>query len=127
MAVVRWTFFDAVTSSTYTFAINPREGGAPERNKQLVYQNTAAPDGKTLILEGRDEVQKLEFSGVILEQAEYDAFNTWYEKRHQVKVTDDLGRQFWVYLTSFKPKRERAASHPWKHTYTVSATILSWV
>lgn len=126
MSVVKWTFYDATTASTYTFAINPNEGGTPLRRKTISYQNTAAPDGKTLIFEGRDEPRKISFSGTLLEQAQLDAFETWFEKRHQVRVTDDLGREYWIYITSFEPKRARARSHPWKHTYTCEATILDW-
>jgi hypothetical protein len=119
MSVVRWKFYDPLTTEEYTFDINPNTGGSRQFKKTLNYQNTAAADGKTIIFEGRDEVNQMEFSGVILEQAQYDAMVTWFGKRHQVRVTDDLSRQFWIYITSFAPTRQRLIHYPWKHEYTV--------
>lgn len=126
MAVTKWTFYDATGPTTYTFAVNPKDGGSPTRRKNIQYKNTSAPDGKTLIFEGRDEPGVLSFSGVILQQAELEAFETWFDKRRQIRITDDLGRQYWVYITSFEPKRERAIHYPYKHSYTIEATILDW-
>lgn len=127
MAVTRWTFYDAVANETYQFAVNPSEGGSPQNNKSISYQSTTAPNGKTIIFEGKDQPQTLEFSGTILTQAHYQTFLDWFQKRNQILVTDDLGRQMYIYITSFEPKRERAHSYPWKHSYSMKATILSWV
>lgn len=126
MAVVRWRFYDPLVPETYIFDINPNEGGTPAFKKNVAYQNTAAPNGRTLMFEGRDEYQTFSFSGTILIEAHYNAFLYWWQKRHQIHVTDDLGRQFWIYITTFDPKRVRAAHHPWKHTYTCEATVVDW-
>lgn len=122
--VVRWTLHDPTVPETYTFHVNPNAGGTPGITKNLTTEVTAAPDGSAIIFEGRPEPQTLSFSGVILEQAHLDALMTWFQKEHQLRLTDDLGRQYWVYLKSFTPTRERARSHAWKHTYTAEATIL---
>lgn len=126
MPVVKWVFDDLTDSSTYTFAINPNAGGSPQYKKTINTQSTAAPDGKTLIFEGRDAPQTLSFSGVILDEDQYDAMVTWFNKRHQIKITDDLNREFMVYITDFKPRRIRAVQHPWKHEYEVDYIILDW-
>lgn len=126
MTVVRWIFDDLTDSSSYTFPINPSEGGSPQYKKSINTQNTAAPDGKTLVFEGRDAPQTLSFSGTILDEAQYNAMVLWFNKRHQIKVTDDLGREFMVYITDFEPKRVRAVQHPWKHSYTVNYIVLDW-
>lgn len=123
---VKWKFDDLTDSSTYTFEINPNEGGSPQYKKTIQTANTAAPDGKTLIFEGRDEAQQLTFSGTILSQAQYDAMVTWFNKRHQVRITDDLNRAYMVYITSFEPKRVRAVHYPYKHTYTVNYIVVDW-
>lgn len=124
--VVRWTFEDPVAAETWTFNINPREGGSPSYAKTVGYQNTTAPGGRVLIYEGQDQVQTLEWSGAILEQEHYDKYVEWWRKRRQIKLTDDLGRQYWIYITSFKPARKRSRDRRWRHDYTVSATILDW-
>lgn len=123
-AVTKWTFYDG--SDTYTFEINPNEGGSPARKKTISYKSTAAPDGKTLIFEGRDQPPTIQFSGILLTEAQYDAFEEWWDKRQQVRVTDDLGREYWIYIDSFDPKRVRARSYPWKHQFSITATILDW-
>lgn len=126
-----WRFHDPIGNGTsgpetYILPVNPNEGGSPGFKKTINFQATSAPDGKTLMFEGRDEVQTLEFSGVILTEAQYNAFIYWWKKRHQIHITDDLGRQFWAYITMFDPKRERAHNYPWKHSYTAAATVVDW-
>lgn len=126
MIVVRWTFYDPTVPQTYTFEINPNTGGTPSYAKTLSTSSTVAPGGKTLIFEGADQVPKFEFSGTILTEAHFNAFVEWWDKRRQIRITDDLGREFWVYIESFTPTRVRAVHHPWKHTYNVVAQILDW-
>ncbi len=123
---MRWAFEDPNTLQTYVFPVNPSEGGTPSYDKQIQYQNTSAPDGKVISFEGRDQVQPFEFSGVLFTEAELNAFVTWWGKRYQIKVTDDLGREFWIEIRSFKPTRVRAVQHPYKHNYQVSAVIVDW-
>lgn len=122
--VVRWSIWDPTTSTTTAFEINPVAGGTPTKQKQINYQSTAAPDGKLLVFEGRDQPQEIKFNGTILYESQYTQFNTWFNLRHQVLLTDDLGRQFWIYFTSFEATRKRRRSHPWAHDYAVTATIL---
>lgn len=124
--VVRWKFDDPITLETWIWEVNPNEGGTPTYKKQMTYTQTTAPDGKTLVFEGADEPQTLTFSGTLLSQSQLDTLVTWYKKRHQIKLTDDLGREFWIYITGFAPKRIRNASQPWKHTYEINATIVDW-
>lgn len=124
--VVRWTFTDNATAETYTFPINPNEGGTPPLEKTMTYTNTAAPNGRALAFEGRQKVREGSFSGTLLEETHYTAFETWYEKRNQITMTDDLGRSFEIYITKFDAKRVRAATVPWKHTYVVNYVIIDW-
>lgn len=125
-AVQKWTFFDPNGSTTATFLINPNEGGTPSRRRNIAYVNTAAPDGRTLMFEGRRDPNAIEFSGVILESAQIDMFNTWFEKGNQIRMTDDLGRSFWIVILEFTPKRIYKAQRPWKHTYSVRAVEVSY-
>lgn len=121
--LVRWMFTDTSTSTSYTLEVNPDAGGSPTHQKHFGFESTAAPDGKTLIFEGRDQPQKLEFSGTLLSEAHYTALATWFSKRSQIIITDDLGRQFTVIIESFTPTRVRSALYPWKHTYKITATL----
>jgi hypothetical protein len=124
--VTRWVFYDPATLTSETFIINAAEGGTPSYTKTINYTNTAAPDGKTLVFEGRDQVQRIEFSGTLLTQAHFEMLQRWWEKRNQIRLTDDLARQFWIVIESFEPKRVRSAVNPWKHEYNIKATIVDW-
>lgn len=126
MAVVKWVFHDPVTLIDYTFEINPNDGGSPAFEKNIIYESTTAPQGKTLVFEGADKPQKLSFAGVILYESQYQAFLDWWRKRYQIDVTDDLGRTFSILIEAFRPARKRSALYPWKHDYTIDATILDW-
>lgn len=125
MSVVRWIFTDPVLSTTYTFEINPNDGGSPTYKKNLTTVNTTAPAGAVLIFEGADQPMAGTFSGTILTQSQYHAMTTWFSKRYPITVTDDLGRTQTIYITGFNPKRQRSALYPYKHTYQVDYTVLS--
>jgi hypothetical protein len=127
MAIVRWTFEDPSTSEVYVFPINPSDGGSPSYEKNFVYENTSAPDGKVIVFQGRNNPVKGTFSGTILHKEQYDAFVDWFNKKNQIYITDDLGRNFSIIIESFKPSRQRAVHFPWKHSYQVDYTIVDWV
>jgi hypothetical protein len=123
--MAKWSFYDPTDDTTYVFPVNPNEGGTPGRTKKLEYQATAAPDGVTLIFEGRDEARQIQVSGVLLDQGQLEALDAWVnDRRHQIRLTDDLGRQFWIYLTNFEATRNRRQSHPWHHSYRLGYVIL---
>lgn len=124
--LVRWRFFDPSTLESYEFAINPHEGGTPTLQKHFEYSKTCAVNGKTLIFEGRDEPQKITFNGLVLEPEEYDAMIHWFNKRNQIYITDDLGRQFSIVIETLNLTRKRSALHQWRHDYTVNATLVDW-
>jgi hypothetical protein len=127
MAVVRWQFQDLTLLETYTFPVNPKDGFTPGVQKNITRSSTVAPDGLTLVWEGTDKPQDVKWSGVILTQAHLDAFTLWAQKRHQIEVTDDLGRVFIIYIESFVPTRAYKTNYPWRHTYEITATIVDWI
>jgi hypothetical protein len=124
--VVRWEFEDPVTLDVYTFAVNPSDGGSPGYAKNITSQATSAPEGKVIRFEGQDSPQQMEFSGTLFTEAEYNAFVEWWDKRYQVLIRDDLGREFYIEIDQFEPSRKRARAYPWKHEYKVVATIVDW-
>lgn len=126
MARIPWKFVDPLALTEYEFAINPKAGGYPDRRKKLTTIRTTAPgaEGAVLVFEGGDEVPEVSVSNVLLTEAQLDAFNEWYDKRHQVKVIDDLGRAWWIVISGVKAERERSVSHPFRHQYTLSWVVL---
>lgn len=124
MPANRWRFDDPVTAESYTFEMSPNDGGSPDFGKTITQQGTSAPGNGNILFEGQDPPQSIDFSGVVLTESHYDAMVHWFTKRHVIMVTDDLGRQFFIYITGFSPKRKRSATKPWKHEYTVKATVI---
>lgn len=125
MSVVRWTFYDPNTTVTNTYSVNPNAGGTPELKKQTTSQRTTA-GAKVIYFEGNTVPHTLQWSGTLLDEDQLDMFQEWFDKRHQILLTDDLGREYYIYITSFQIQRERARQHLWKHSYTMSASILDW-
>lgn len=126
MPLVRWRFDDPVALSGYEFEINPSAGGSPSYQRNFTYAETSAPDGKSLVFEGRQPAQHIEFSGRLLSESQFNAFVTWWEKQYQIEITDDLGRTFSVIIESFNPTRVRRRSNQWVHDYQVRAVIIDW-
>lgn len=124
MARVAWTLYDYDTAESYDLAINPASGGSPSYAKSFTVTNTTAPGGKALIFEGQDEVPQISVSGVLLTEDLYNKFVTWWNKRNLLRITDDLGRNFDIYITSFRPERVRSVTHPWRHNYTLDYIVV---
>lgn len=126
MARIAWRWEDQVEGTVEFMSLNPNEGASPAFQKNLTKEVTTAPGGlgQTLIFEGAQQVTEFAFSGVILTQDQYEFLLRLWEKRHPVKLTDDLGRDFVVYLESFTPQRVRSKTNPWRHTYEASAVVI---
>lgn len=124
--VVRWTFLDPNTSTTTEFEVNPQEGGSLPLEKNITSHSTVAYDGATILMEGNEPPQEMTFSGNVYTHAAYLNMVTMFSKRHQIQITDDLGRTFMVYFTNFEPKRVRSRNYSWKHSYVVTALIVDW-
>lgn len=121
---VKWIFEDTVGAVSYTFNVNPI-GDAPVYEKNLTYTGTAAPSDSILLYEGADTPTVFSVTGSILSQNQYAALCYFFALRRQIKLTDDLGRVRWVYLTAFSPVRKRSATTPWRHDYTLSGYVLT--
>lgn len=126
MALVRWRFDDTTDSTFAVFEVNPNADGSPVRSRTLTAHNTLAVGGKDLIFEGSQDPLQITFSGLILSTTMLDMLTLWFGKRHQIQLTDDLGRVQFVMITKFTPKRVRASKNFWKHSYDCSATVVDW-
>ena len=126
MARIAWRWEDLSDGSVVYMPINPNEGASPNYEKNLTTTTTTAPGntGAVLIFEGADTPSEFSFSGVLLTQAHYEFIYNLWTKRHLLRLTDDLGRTFVVYLKTFAPARKLSYTYPWKHTYQASAVIV---
>lgn len=121
--VQRWKFYDPLLGQTYEFEINPSEG-SPTYGKRLVRSSTLASSRKTLLVEGSAPAKRIDLTGVSLSSAQLDTFVNWFNRRRPIRLTDDLGRQWMVYIYSVEPQRKRNVTHPYQHHYKISTVVV---
>ena len=122
----RWVFTDNVAPETYTVDVNPNEGGTPPIERSFTYSSTPGPGGPSIAFEGRDRPRKFSISGCILMESHLVAFQNWFTKEYQVKITDDLNREFWIYITDLEFERNQTRRYPWRHTFRMGYIELDW-
>lgn len=127
---VRWQFVDVFEKGpspySYTWEINPNDGGSPNITKNFTQNVNVGPNHVGIIMEGQFSGPTLSFSGVILTQSHYEALETWFDRRVTLDLFDDLGRQFRGVFSSFAPKRTRRAYNPWYHTYDAQFLVAGY-
>lgn len=123
---MRWIFEDPVDSTTAIFNLNPLSGGTPKEERKLVSHNTVAAGGRTVLMEGSKAPRTITFSGNISDEEQYNIYVTWFNKRHQIQLTDDLGREYMIMITRFSPRRVRRGNRFWRHSFDVEATVVDW-
>lgn len=126
MARIAWRWEDPTEGTVEYMSINPNSGASPTYQKTLTKATSTAPgvSSQVLIYEGAEPPSDFPFSGVILYQEQYEFLQRAYEKRHLLRLTDDLGRVFTLYLERFAPQRMLSRTYPWRHTYEASAVIV---
>ena len=129
-----WVFTDPVTLEAYSLPVNPLvDDGSHGIQKNVKAENPASTYMSSsnvlmvdamVMLDSPTERETFAYSGTLYSKEEYDAFIYWLGKDYPWELTDDLGRTFLIYLTSFEPKRERSAKFRWKHSYKISGIVL---
>ena len=121
---IPWTIANYSGGQTYAFEINPLDATVPSFKRTITTQSTAA--GRQINYEGRRQPQTITVSGTILSEDQYNTMDAWARVRKQVKITDDLGEGFWVYVERFSPTRQKSTQFPWHMEYSLEATVLDW-
>lgn len=129
-AVNRWVFTDVYQKGPqpyeYQVHINPNDAGSPSFDKAISVSKVSGPNEMPIIQEGAPGAATMTFSGVILEQAHYEALEIWFRKRILIRVQDDLGRHFYGVFSRWAPHRQRRSHNYWYHTYDAEMTILAY-
>lgn len=127
--VVQWSMMDyyQATPDIYYFEINPNDGGSPAVTKQMTLLQSAGPNRMNLVQEGNTVAPTLSFSGVILEQVQYENLELWFDRRALIKLVDDLERTFFGVFSKFTPKRLRRPNNPWYHTYDAEFAVTAYI
>ena len=123
MAHTAWEVYDPITGLTHQLSVNPQSFKATV-HKGISGEKSSA--GQRLLFEGRESPTTFSFNGVILDEDQMNTLKAFALNRNQLKMTDDMGSQFWFYITSFQPQRQLKRQVPWYHTYTMEAILLWW-
>lgn len=126
MARTAWTLTDSSTGSpvVYSFEINPNDFTPPGRTANFKEEQVTAPNGNTILFQGRDSVKTGTMSGAVLTQQQYSDIQTWGNKWVPLTLTDDLGNSWDIVIRSLKWKRLKRANNPYRHDYTIEFTVL---
>lgn len=133
MARSPWSLYDPVTTEEYNWPVNPHtDNGSHAVSKGTKYEvyaglrQSSTSDDRidAIIAFGQDDPSKLSYSGFVYNQTQLTALEGWANKNYAVTLTDDIGREFSVYIESFRLERVRSNKHPFKHSYTLDAFIL---
>lgn len=126
----RWRLFDPNTLEDVAVPLNPQEFRLPDRDKNISASATVASvsgGGRVILNQGEPVAQTMGFVGVMLDRTQKAFWEYWYAKEYQVRLTDDFGDVWWIYiykLTQTRPKTK--PSHPELYRYTLDAYILDW-
>lgn len=110
-------------AETYVWDINPNDGGAVTIIKNILMTQNTGPNRVNILQEGVNQAPLLDFSGVILDQGQLEMMERWFNKRVFLKLTDDLGREYYGVFSTWTPKRQRRASNFWYHSYDAEFTV----
>lgn len=134
--MAKWELFDFVTDTTVELEINPESADIGGIERSLSEVGSTAPDGQRILFEGKRAPRTMSFSGVGVSQEHYEMLDQWAEKNYQIRLTDDLDRVFWIYITGFSPTRRKTSAgglagesittNHWIFDYTLEATVLDW-
>lgn len=123
IAVRRWVILDPDTLAEFQFDINPSKGNDVNRQKRIVYQNTAAAN-KTLLFHHAAAQQEVTVSGTLTSQAQYEGLRDWAKKRNALVLTDDLKRKYTIYIQRFDARRVQAPDQPYRKPYTLKYLVI---
>jgi hypothetical protein len=123
VSVVKWTFYDGVT--TYTHEINPNRMSSPLRPRPVTSFATSAKDGAARSMRQPEPPHEWRFGGVVRSEAQYNNLLLWSQKTGVITITDHLGRDFQCLMLAFGPDEQRpTARTAWRFEYEMTVLVV---
>lgn len=117
---------DGDPDKVYVFPYNPNDMTSPFGQRAISSTATTALTGQALFFEGQMKPVEWSFSGDILDATHYEKLRHWvYDKKRRLNLYDHFGRKIVLQLTKFDVKPKRAVNRYWRHTYEISALVIS--
>jgi hypothetical protein len=119
--MAQWTLTDLSTGTPviYTFPINPNQFDPPDYRPNISEEQATAPTSPAVLFQGRPNLGKGSFSGLVASQAFYDNLSVWATKWYPMILTDDQGQTWNILISGFSKTRIRRAINQWRYDYTV--------
>ena len=122
MGRTAWTFSD---TPDIELEINPStDNGSLDVTKNIVYSNTGAPGGKTIIYERGQNQPRVNFSGYVYTETQLNTLTAEVNKTTSI-MTDDRGIVYNIKWTNFTTSRVRSSKYPWRHNYELQGIVTS--
>ena len=125
MARTPWTLTDYSTGSavTLTFEWNPNKFDPPGRQSNITSELTTAPNGQTILFQGRDKTRKAKFEGGVGSETFFNDLDTWKDKHYPLELTDDQGQTWTILIEDWKWTRLHRRNR-WRYDYTAQVIVL---
>lgn len=123
MAQWKLTDFSSGVGVDLVFEWNPNKFDPPGRSSNITAEVTTAPNGTTLIFQGRDKLRRSTFEGAVGSQAFYTDLNTWKDKHYPLVLTDDQLNTWDILIEEWKWVRIKRRN-PWRFDYTAQVIVL---
>jgi len=123
--MAQWTLTDDSTGSpvVLTFDWNPSEFDPPGRASNIVADVTSAPNGQSILFQGRDKVRTLTFKGAVGTQSFFASLDLWKDKFYPLTLTDDQGSTWTVMFQDWKWTKIKRRNR-WRYDYTAKMFVL---
>lgn len=116
----QWTMTDLVTSATYTFSFNPNRMD-PVMNPKALESLPHLTSPRTW--KSRTAPREWTFSGTCRGQQTHLDLLDWFTRKHELQITDHLGRTFKILPKEIEFRERRSRHEPWKFDYTVRGLL----
>lgn len=123
MATIKWTLTDAIVGDSYTFSANPNSD-EEDYEKNLQFEAVVVPGALPLLYEGQDNPTSITLSGTFLSQTQHQTFVSWFNRRHQVLLTDDRGYGRYIYIYRYQATRKPSNLYKWRYDWTMTAYLI---
>lgn len=123
--MAQWTLTDNSTGSpvVLTFDINPNTFNPPGRSARIQADLTTAPNGQTLLFQGRDNTREAVFSGAVLTQSFYNKLDAEKDKNYPLVLTDDQGNSWDILFRTWRWTRLHRTNN-WRYDYTATVIVI---
>jgi hypothetical protein len=119
-----WRLFDLRDHAVnYTFVRNPSSWTNVYPPNDFTHDKTTAPDGQPLTWQAASRPWRMEFSGWLDTQAEYEDLLFWSQLRRRLWLIDHRNRAWLITIEQFDAQAQVKPNLPWAHQYTVKTLV----